>query len=191
VFDWSTIDTIPGWLTPHEAAALYRYAHHLPDPALIIEIGSYYGRSTACLAQAVMDRASKGLVVSIDHHQGSPEIAPRNNEIALSEDTFSQLRSTIHQRGLDSVVAYIVATSGEASRLGLRNYNMVFIDGDHRLEAVARDAELWLPHLAPEGIAAFHDYRSYVGPTAVVNRLVESDWMMIEHVYSLVFLKRK
>jgi len=35
---------------------------------------------------------------------------------------------------------------------------MVFLDGDHTLEAVARDIDFWSKRLAPGGLLCGHDY---------------------------------
>ncbi len=41
--------------------------------------------------------------------------------------------------------------------LGPRPIELLFIDGDHTLEGVRRDLELYAPLLADDGLVAFHD----------------------------------
>jgi predicted O-methyltransferase YrrM len=40
---------VPGWLTDEEAAALYELAKACTGRGVIVEIGSFKGRSTICL----------------------------------------------------------------------------------------------------------------------------------------------
>ena len=49
---------------------------------------------------------------------------------------------------------------------------MLWIDGDHRYDAVRRDLECWAPHLAPGAVVALHDAaKPELGPA----RLVEEE----------------
>jgi hypothetical protein len=45
--------SIEGWLKIEEAAALYRLARRLPPDSTIVEIGSWKGKSTYCLARGL------------------------------------------------------------------------------------------------------------------------------------------
>ena len=44
---------LDGWLTDDEATGLYRVARKLPRNATIVEIGSWQGKSTYCLAKGL------------------------------------------------------------------------------------------------------------------------------------------
>ena len=45
------INSIHGFLDPNEAQLLYRLASEVPAGGVIVEIGSYEGRSTICLGK--------------------------------------------------------------------------------------------------------------------------------------------
>src|SRR5665213_2627162 len=53
---------IEGWLQEREAITLFRYASKLKSSAVIVEIGSWKGKSTFCLAQGLRS----GKVCAID-----------------------------------------------------------------------------------------------------------------------------
>ncbi|WP_218280645.1 class I SAM-dependent methyltransferase [Verrucomicrobium spinosum] len=53
---------IEGWFTWKEALSLYELAKALPSNSTVVEIGSWKGRSTYCLAQGLKD----GSVHAID-----------------------------------------------------------------------------------------------------------------------------
>ena len=44
------ITSVEGWLAPEEVEFLYRQAKKLENKGVIVEIGSYKGKSTICLA---------------------------------------------------------------------------------------------------------------------------------------------
>ena len=53
---------IEGWLTEQEALGLYSIALKLPSNATVVEIGSWKGKSTFCIASGL----KKGKVIAID-----------------------------------------------------------------------------------------------------------------------------
>ena len=82
--------------------------------------------------------------------------------------------------------------------------DFLFIDGDHREEAVERDWLDWSPFVKPDGVVAFHDARVFpsgwptpdYGPVVFVNRIFRrnpgsNSWLITEEVDSLVFVTWK
>ncbi|MBF0160593.1 MAG: class I SAM-dependent methyltransferase, partial [Magnetococcales bacterium] len=63
---------IQGWLEPLEGFLLYQWAKHGPGRGIVVELGSFMGRSTCWLAAGSKD-AQRGKVVACDTFQGSPE----------------------------------------------------------------------------------------------------------------------
>lgn len=55
-------------------------------------------------------------------------------------------------------VSHYVGTSEEARRVLTSDYDMIFLDANHELQAVRRDIELWHPRVRPGGVLVFHDY---------------------------------
>lgn len=77
MFDWPRIDAIPGWLQRQEGELLYNLARDWPGEGATVELGSYQGRSTACLASGLRDSGRLlDSVVAVDTHRGSPEHQP-------------------------------------------------------------------------------------------------------------------
>eukprot|EP00927_Polykrikos_kofoidii_P022625 TRINITY_DN21060_c0_g1_i1.p1 TRINITY_DN21060_c0_g1~~TRINITY_DN21060_c0_g1_i1.p1 ORF type:complete len:529 (+),score=77.66 TRINITY_DN21060_c0_g1_i1:184-1587(+) len=68
---------------------------------------------------------------------------------ALAERRFARFAPVARLRRLPSVVA--------AARFPLQSLDLVFIDGDHRREAVAIDIRAWLPRVRPGGLLVGHD----------------------------------
>ena len=66
---------------------------------------------------------------------------------------------------------------------------LLWIDGDHRYEAVRRDFEAWEPHL--RGYVAFHDtIQTNLGPRQLVDELLESGFELAEAVQATKVLRR-
>ena len=71
------IETIKGFMDPDERTALHDMALEVISDfpnSLTVEIGSYCGKSTVYIGNAVRQRG--GLMVSVDHHYGSEENQP-------------------------------------------------------------------------------------------------------------------
>jgi SAM-dependent methyltransferase len=143
---------VDGWLSPQEGHALARLA----KGKRVLEIGSYLGLSTICMA------ATAKHVVSVDPHDGRGTPHP--------QDTLATFRANIERHGVADRVEWIAATFEEANRLhppvfeSFTPFDLIFIDGAHDAESVASDIRHALPLLKPGGLLAFHDYRRHCDP---------------------------
>lgn len=162
---------ITGWMTGVELEWLIEQAS---TRRIVVEIGSWKGRSMKALALAVWEVA-----YSVDHWMDAP---PSDDSKVLPD--WLEVRS----RGAGTVKAEFERNlapeiaSGKCVPLGLpsdkgalrlkeilgsRKVDMVFIDGDHEYSMVKRDIELWKPMLVDGGLLCGHDY---IWPT--VNKAV-------------------
>lgn len=155
--------TIEGFLRDDEAKLLTNLASKVKK-GVIVEIGSYKGKSTVCLAKGSSE-GKKEIIYAIDPHTGSEEHWQKGKKI----DTYTEFLNNIKRSGFTSLVKPIRATSAEAV-IGFKNkIALLFIDGDHSDEAVRRDFNLWKDKLINGGIIAFHDTISWPGPQKLVN----------------------
>ena len=157
-------DGVEGWLSEAQGRALFDAAAAATGAGVIVEIGSWKGRSTTWLASGA--RLAGQRVYAVDPHRGS-----RENPAAHTLDEFLD---NLARNGLADVVDPMVMTSEEAAASIARPIELLFIDGDHSYEGVRRDAELWLPRLMEGGIVMFHDVATaaYSGPRRIVRRMV-------------------
>ena len=102
------IDSIKGFLSADEAAALYNRALEVSGQGPVLEIGSYCGKSTIYLGLAC--RRTGSTVFALDHHRGSeehqlgecfhdPDLYDRSEGVM---DTFRDFRQNIS--GIDPAV---------------------------------------------------------------------------------------
>lgn len=130
----------------------------LKDRMIVLEIGSWKGRSTIVLAGTVQPH--DGRIFAIDTWMGSPGVP--HHECAKKIDIFSIFKNNLQTLGLESFVHPLVMDSFIASKIFAYNVlDLIFIDGDHRYERVRQDISLWLPKLRYGGILCGHDCEGY------------------------------
>ncbi len=152
-----------GFMPPVEGLALYEVAREYARLGLIVEIGTYCGKSTIYLAAAAADRGQR--VVTVDHHHGSEEnqpgweyhdpslVDPRTGRL----DTLPSFRATLAGAGVEEHVIAIVGRSADVAALWRAPIGMLFIDGGHTDAAAQADYEGWAPWVMPGGALAIHD----------------------------------
>lgn len=144
---------IPGWLSGREGRLLYELAKRYDERGDVVEVGSFQGKSTAFLAQAVKENG-KGRVVSIDPHLGETHAVkggPRFGE------TFGKFKKNLRDLGLSKLVTPIRKTSREASKSWKGAIAVLNVDALHEYEFAKEDLSLWLPYLVPGGVVICHD----------------------------------
>ncbi len=169
-FDMPDID---GWLRPEEGAALAELARG----KRVLEVGSYLGLSTVCLARTAES------VVSVDPHDG------RGTEVR--QDTLPGLVANLERYRVGSNVHISPYVFGESHASAYAPFDLIFIDAAHDEASVADDIARALPLLAPGGLIAFHDYHSPVDPgvTAAVDALIGSGGTLLNVVGSLAVVR--
>ncbi|MHA1268909.1 MAG: class I SAM-dependent methyltransferase [Candidatus Helarchaeota archaeon] len=160
-------EKVKGWLLDKEAIFLYNTAKNCNDNGVIVEIGSWHGKSTIWLGKGSI-AGNNIKIYSIDPHTGSSEHKDWYGKVW----TFDIFKKNIADFGIDNIIEPIVKTSKDASK-DWNNLPIVFlwIDGAHEYEYVLLDYLLWEPYLIDNGIIAFHDTLGfYKGPKKVVYR---------------------
>lgn len=129
-----------GWLTEAEGAELARRA----DGKSVLEVGSYCGRSTVCLARTART------VTAVDTFDG--------RGTAAEGDTLGTFRANLERYGVADKVTAVRGASAEVLPDLPPVYDLAFIDGSHDYESVKADAANAARCLRPGGVIAFHDY---------------------------------
>jgi predicted O-methyltransferase YrrM len=153
---------VAGWLTRAEGMSLFAAARGVSAHLAIVEIGSFKGRSTVCLAKGA--RAGQGAwVFAIDPHRGNLEHQRQFGPI----DTFADFVHNVEAAGVADLVAGIRDESVSVACRFTRTVGLLFIDGNHACRAVREDFRSWLPLVANGGLVAVHDSWQIWGPHAV------------------------
>jgi len=180
--EWAEVRTkiqaTEGLISEAEAKCLYELAKNCGG--IIVEIGSWKGKSTISLALG-SKAGGGGKVFAIDPHQGTYDDF---TGIYTPENTEPIFRKNIKRAGVDDIIIPLVMKSEEAARGWTVPISLLFIDGAHDYENVKLDFTLWEPHLIPGGIICFHDalyclghpWRTYHGiKRIVIDGVLKSD----------------
>jgi predicted O-methyltransferase YrrM len=150
---------VPGWFEDDEAWALHEVVRNHPASGVsgptVVEIGSWYGRSTIVIARALQARGG-GLVYAIDPHSGT---AIHEAEGVL--DTYQAFLENVREAGVAEYVRPIRALSTMGrSQFAARSVDVLLVDGAHEYDDVIRDIDDWSSALADVATVAFHDART-------------------------------
>lgn len=152
---------VPGWLHPDQAALLCYGAHRCPD-GLIVEIGSFKGRSTVFIAKGMKPT---NRLHAVDPHLGGT-IGSRADVAAAKRlgtdnefkpDSWSVFNDTLDTWEIKDSVHIIRGYSHDARADWSEPIAMLWVDGDHRYDAVRQDIDDWVPLTCPGALMAFHD----------------------------------
>jgi predicted O-methyltransferase YrrM len=130
--------------------------------AAIVEVGTYCGRSTLWLADAV--RKAGVVVYAVDHHRGSeenqagwewhdPDLVDANGRF----DSLPEFRRTVARAGASDVVRALVAESTEVAARWTLPIAVCFIDGGHGRDVARADYEAWAGLVSIGGSLVIHD----------------------------------
>lgn len=160
---------VEGYLEPWEGQALYTLARReVASGAAVVELGSYKGRSTICLAQ------SGRWVLAVDHF--AAEAAPGAHADHAAGTYREAFDANLERFGVaDVVTKHVGDTHGAGAedafaaldRTGTA-VGMVFIDAAHDYESVKADVVWWGPLVVPGGLLVFDD-----APMPTVRRVIE------------------
>ena len=163
---------IGGFLTEAEAVALFRCANRLPANANAVEIGSWKGKSTFCIARGLRSGSQLHAIDPFDAagEPGSAERYARERSDRPLRDQFEENTFFVRDR--------IVIHQGY-SRDFVKSFpriDFLLIDGDHSIEGASYDFTQFSPAIGVGGWVAVHDYyadRPDLGPTWIVENLIK------------------
>lgn len=133
---------IEGMLFLGEAWRLYEFARLLPAGPrgpVVVEIGSFKGRSSAALALGIQDRGAGRLYAIDTNHQS--EFGPNLERIGV-RDLVEAIRKDSHEARVEFAPSSV---------------DLLFVDGSHEYKDVVQDIEDWTGALADGAIVAFND----------------------------------
>jgi hypothetical protein len=178
---WQTVDQIPGWLREPNAIAMYGAIRSEP-PQVIVEIGSYLGRSTVFFGLCLKRLNPSGRVVAIDPHTGD-----RQQLAALGIDhlpSFELFREHCRVAGVEPWVDARRCASLAAADGWTEPIDLLYVDGWHSYDAVLDDGRAWLGHLTDRGVVFFDDYKTYDEVRGAVGQLAAEGRL---HIWGTIF----
>jgi predicted O-methyltransferase YrrM len=150
------LDELPGWLSYEEGETLYGLAKACTGRGVIVEIGSWRGKSTTCLGLG-SKAGNRVPIYAIDPH---------------SEHTFGEFTKNVEAAGISDLVTPMPGRSQELAEGFDQPIELLFIDGAHQYDLVLEDFERWVPKVVEDGVVAMHDTTWFEGPKRVANDLI-------------------
>ncbi|RAV23369.1 class I SAM-dependent methyltransferase [Paenibacillus contaminans] len=165
------ITPIDGWLSDEGVENLYRYTLLAPV-SNVVEIGSWKGRSTSCLASAIKDR-NGGRVYAVDKWKITPELQSYLKGYYAEDQLYDEFIDNMTKLNFIDYIEPIRQDSIEASRRWplTRKIGLLYIDAAHDYLSVKQDFEFWSPFVASGGFIIFDDVPSWPGPTTLIGEL--------------------
>jgi predicted O-methyltransferase YrrM len=155
-----------GFFSKKEAALLMRAVMKASDEAVMLEIGSYFGRSTL-FALSALKKSQRWVIVDSFREAAS-----------YSGHSFWKLTESLS----DERITLLPMTIREAyPHLSGRGFDLAFIDGDHSFLGVSQDVSLSIALLNPDGRLLCHDVCDlFPGVMATVELLQSAQVIKLE-----------
>jgi len=157
---------IPGWFSYEELYS--KFVSEAKDGNKIVEIGSWFGKSTNFLKNEI-EKSNKDIILDvIDTFKGT-----LNEE--LHQDLVKDYDNDIYQQFYNNVKPFgkinIVKDTSHNASLLYKNgeIDFIMIDGDHSYEGVTSDINDFFYKVKPGGIISGDDYNVFNGTTQAVN----------------------
>jgi predicted O-methyltransferase YrrM len=182
---------VEGWLSRDQAQRLWDAARRVPSGGLIVEIGSFRGRSAIVMASALAEGAR---LVAIDPHaggdRGPQEIAP---EAERGEEDNAAFRENLRAAGVDTRVEHVRLMSSEAHGAVSGEIDVLYVDGAHRFGPARDDILRWGSRVCDGGTMLVHDSFSSIGVTlaTLASLTFGSRWRYVGRTSSLAEYRRE
>ncbi|MFT4553013.1 MAG: putative O-methyltransferase YrrM [Chlamydiales bacterium] len=147
---------IPGFMSIPDLEVLEQLAQQVPAKGIIVEIGSFMGRSSWTLAKSCDSSVQVHCVDPWPKYTLTDEdlesMAGYTEGLKLEFSTFKK-----NVQDCPNITA-IEGCSTEVEWPEDKLIDLLFIDGDHESPGVENDMECWFKRLKPEGILVGHDF---------------------------------
>jgi predicted O-methyltransferase YrrM len=165
-------------MNPGDRRALY-YLMRLLRPGRVLEIGTQAGASAVHLAAGLADAHGSAaerrlLTVDIKEVNGAENAAWRQFRLPQSP------ADATRRLGLERLVEFRVGRSVDLLRERGERYDLIFLDGDHRLKTVAAEIPLAIPRLNPGGFLLLHDFFPDLRPLWPDGKVIDGPQLAVQ-----------
>lgn len=169
------LDRMSSHLGLNEGHLLWNISRYLRQDSVIVEIGSFRGKSTCFIAEGIGNKRCQFFAVDIWlERKCSLEKFLENTK--AYKDKITPLKG----------FSYDIVKNWPAER----KIDFLWIDGDHSYEGVKRDIADWLALVKKDGYVLFHDYRDAAGVKRAVDELVDSKKIKFIKIVGSIFCSK-
>jgi len=147
-----------GYFSPGDVGSYRILVDRLPMHGILVELGTFYGRSICSVAKIVHEKRLRVFLVDtfvgVPEHKGTYECGLPDSKIER------RLIRNLDEFELTDCVTICRMTTVQAARAQRipTNVDAVFVDADHDPKAVRLDIRTWWPRIRLGGWMAGHDY---------------------------------
>lgn len=161
---WDTnryLEMVDGWFN---YADFYKnIVHSLPNEANIIEVGSWFGKSTIGMSNINKSIGKDCKIYAVDTWEGSNEEVEHREKIeylkSINTTLYDEFLFNIDVYGVKENIIPIRKSSEQASRdFGNHFFDLIIIDASHDYDSVLNDIKFWISKVKKGGILAGDDY---------------------------------
>jgi predicted O-methyltransferase YrrM len=184
-------EAVEGWLSREQAERLWEAARRVPPGGVLVEIGSFRGRSAIVMASTLAEGAR---LVAIDPHaggdRGPQEIAA---EAARGEADHRVFLANLEGAGVAPRVEHVRLMSSQAQGAVDGPVDVLYVDGAHRVGPARDDIVDWGARVRDGGTMLVHDSFSSIGVTLATLSSITfgSRWHYIGRTGSLAEYRRE
>lgn len=150
--------TIPGWMTEDELKSIETISKHVPENGSVLEIGSFYGRSSYAWSKSIPQSAK---LICVDYWTGwvvdFVGVSCMHGTIPKGPIKIELKRFLEYTKDCKNITP-IVGDSRKVMPTLTDKFDVIFLDGEHKNPILSEDIELSLPLLKHDGILCGHDY---------------------------------
>lgn len=160
------VKEIEGWFS---YSKVYDYfVENATDGMKIVEIGTWFGKSTKYLLDKIKSSGKKLTVEVIDTFKGTSNEQVHTNIVKnYDNDIYQNFYDNIELN--EDIIIHKNYSSDSSELFETNSINFLMIDGDHSYEAVTSDIKNYFYKVKQGGIIAGDDYNVFDGTTKAVN----------------------
>jgi len=133
----------------------------VPDNGIFVECGAWLGSSSSYLCDIAKDRIN---VFIVDSWRGSENELTTNHKLATQTDIYKIFLDNMGERKFTPIRKHSLEAVEDFED---ESCDVVYIDMDHRYEAVKNDIKHWISKVKTGGYIAGHDYAPYAKESVV------------------------
>jgi len=178
------VNSIDGFLMPGQEEWLFNMAKSLEDKSIILEIGSYKGRSTSALAFGCVGTGKR--VFTIDEFYSFKK-----------GSSSAPFKKNMKRLGLEKYVILLEGFSEDIAQVWRKSINIpidfLFMDGSHDYETVVNDYRNFSEFVVSGSLIALHDVfcEGHSGCTRAWRKVLKRELISHGECKSIAFGKKR
>lgn len=172
---------------PDEGARLSYLASRVPNGGVIVELGSFLGRSACYMAAGLKETNITAKIYCVDLWEKGVTTRDSHHSIGA----FPRFERNLKSCGLYEYIHPVQSDTVAAARDWHTPIDLLHIDAGHKYEEVLGDYRAWSPFVKPGGVIAFHDYHHIEIANCIQENVIPSGLWDFISLYNRIWTARR